>query len=93
MPVLDRIIHEPARLQIMALLNRVDQADFVAVSRGIMLTRGNLSAHMTRLEQAGYITVVKEFVGRVPRTRLRITPAGARAFTNYRRQILFCLED
>lgn len=91
--VLDRMIHEPARLKIMALLYREDRADFISVARRVMLTRGNLSAHMTRLEQAGYIHVAKEFIGRIPRTRMSITPAGASAFTRYRREILFWLED
>jgi len=92
-PVLNRLIHEPARLKIMALLYREEQVDFISVSRRVKLTRGNLSAHMSRLEEAGYIHIAKEFVDRIPRTRLRITRAGARAFLTYRREILFWLED
>ena len=88
---LDRIIHSPARLMILAYLSVVESADFVFLMRQTGLTRGNLSSHMSRLEDAGYIDVDKEFVDRKPLTLLRITGRGRTAFRKYRasmRQLL-----
>jgi len=82
---IDRTIHEPARLAILACLSVVDSADFLFVANQTGLTRGNLSSHMTRLEEAGYVEVKKEFVDRIPRTLLCITRAGRRALRDYRR--------
>ena len=83
-PVIDRLIHEPVRLEIMVLLCNVREADFLSACDRIDVTRGNLSSHMTRLADAGYIEVKKEFVGRTPRTRLRITTRGIEALRLYR---------
>lgn len=84
---LNRVLHEPGRLAIMALLTRCDSADFTTVMRDTGLTRGNLSTHMTRLESAGYVFVRKDFVDRVPRTLLVISPDGRRALAAYRRSL------
>ena len=84
---LDRTIHEPARLTVLAILSRVRSADFVYLARETGLTRGNLSSHMVTLERAGFVTVGKEFVGRIPRTTLRLTAAGRAAFGEYRRRM------
>ena len=59
---IDKLIHEPARLMILATLHAVETADFLFVERQTGLTRGNLSAHMSKLEAAGYIAITKEFV-------------------------------
>lgn len=83
----DRIIHEPARLKIMSVLAVVQSADFVYLQRETGLTGGNLSAQLTRLQDAGYIGIDKSFVGRVPRTLASITPAGRGAFATYRRYL------
>ncbi len=80
---IDRIIHEPARLMILALLYVVESGDFTFLMRQTGLTWGNLSSHMSKLEEAGYIEVEKEFVGRKPRTMLRLTDEGRAAFQEY----------
>jgi DNA-binding MarR family transcriptional regulator len=82
---IDRVIHEPARLMIMAHLYVVDSADFLFLMRQTGLTFGNLSSHMAKLEGAGYIEVVKDFVDRKPHTMLRVTARGRAAFEEYRR--------
>ena len=82
---IDRIVHEPARLAIMAHLAVLDEADFVYLMNETGLTRGNLSSHMSKLEEAGYITVQKTFAGKTPRTLLALTNAGRRALRGYRR--------
>ncbi len=92
---LDRIIHEPARLKIMTHLYIVEQGDFIYLMHQTGLTRGNLSTHMSKLEEAGYIEVIKEFVDRKPLTMLRLTSKGREAFQNYRRnmsQVMRALE-
>jgi len=81
---IDRLIHEPARLLIMAYLYVVEAADFLYLMNQTGLTFGNLSSHMTRLEEAGYIEVEKTFVDKRPNTRLRLTATGRRAFEEYR---------
>jgi len=84
---LDRLIHEPARLMILATLAVVESADFLFVMRQTGLTFGNLSSHMSKLEEAGYIEVEKRFVGKKPNTLLRLTTSGRKAFDDYRRQM------
>ncbi len=84
---IDRIVHEPARLAIMALLYVVDSADFTFLMNQTGLSWGNLSAHMSRLEEAGYIEVEKSFKGRRPNTTLRLTSTGRNAFRDYRQKL------
>jgi len=81
---IDRMIHEPARLLILAYLYLAEAADFIFLMRQTGLTKGNLSSHMNKLEEVGYIEVTKEFVDRKPRTLLRITNAGQAALQTYR---------
>ncbi|HVO76759.1 MAG TPA: transcriptional regulator [Candidatus Bathyarchaeia archaeon] len=80
---LDRVIHEPARLMIVAVLSAVESADFLFLARETGLTRGNLSTHLAKLEAAGYVDIRKEFVGKIPRTLARLTPAGRDALAAY----------
>jgi DNA-binding MarR family transcriptional regulator len=80
---IDRLIHEPARLMILALLFVVESGDFTFLMRQTGLTWGNLSSHMSKLEAAGYIEVEKEFVDKKPRTMLRLTDEGRAAFQEY----------
>jgi len=80
---IEKIIHEPARLMILATLHHVESADFLFVERQTGLTRGNLSSHMSKLEEAGYIEVQKKFVDRIPRTILKITDDGRSALLSY----------
>ena len=84
---LDRLIHEPARLQLLTLLLVVDEADFVYLADQTGLTAGNISSHMARLEAAGYVEVDKMFVDRRPRTVYRLTEAGRGAMAAYRAAI------
>lgn len=85
---IDRLIHEPARLMIMAYLYVVESADFLFLMHHTGLTPGNLSSHTSRLETAGYVEIVKEFKHRKPHTMLRLTDAGREAFQEYRKQIM-----
>jgi DNA-binding MarR family transcriptional regulator len=80
---IDRLVHEPARLAVMALLYVVDSADFTFLMNQTGLTWGNLSAHMSKLEEAGYLEVEKTFKGKRPNTMLRLTPQGRAAFKDY----------
>jgi len=80
----DRVIHEPARLMIVSLLSALEEADFVFLQRESQLTRGNLSSHLVRLEEAGYVKIEKTFRGKVPLTLCRLTRAGRSAFDAYR---------
>ena len=82
---LDRLIHEPARLLVVALLAELKAADFSFLQREAELSNGNLSSHMSRLEEAGYVNVEKRFVDRRPQTIYRLTPRGREAWTEYRR--------
>ena len=84
---LDRLIHEPARLVLMANLAVVEEADFVYLSRQTGFTAGNISSHMARLENAGYVELEKGFAGRRPRTVYRLTAAGREAFERYREDV------
>ena len=80
---LDRIIHEPARLAILTALNACRSADFLYLQRLTGLTKGNLSAHLSKLEAAGLILIDKEFVAKVPNTRLSLTRSGRTAITKH----------
>jgi DNA-binding transcriptional ArsR family regulator len=83
----DKLIHEPARLNIMAHLYVIESADFLFMMRQTGLTFGNLSAHMSKLENAGYIEIIKEFVGKKPHTMLKLTEQGKQAFKDYRKKM------
>ncbi len=84
---LDRTIHSPARLLILAYLAAVDSADFIFLMNQVGLTRGNLSSHLSKLEEVGYISVTKEFVERMPRTIIQLTDKGREAINHYREQM------
>ena len=84
---IDKIIHEPARLNILAHLYVIESADFLFMMRQTELTFGNLSAHMSKLETAGDIKIIKEFVGKKPHTMLKITGKGKQAFDDYKKQM------
>jgi DNA-binding transcriptional ArsR family regulator len=84
---LDRLIHEPARLLIVTILSTVESADFLFLQRETDLTKGNLSAHLSRLESAGYVNIEKTFKGKLPLTICKLTEAGQGAFDGYRQQM------
>ena len=87
MTALDRVIHEPARLTLVALLAGVKEADFLWLQRESDLTKGNLSSHLAKLEEAGYVEVEKTFRGKIPLTMLRLTRAGRSAFVDYKKAL------
>jgi DNA-binding transcriptional ArsR family regulator len=89
----DKLIHEPARLNIMAHLYVIESADFLFMMRQTGLTFGNLSAHMIKLENAGYIEIIKEFVGKKPHTMLKLTKNGRQAFDEYRKKMKQFFKD
>ena len=89
---IDRVIHEPARLLVMMYLAEVDWADFVFLQAASGLTWGNLSAHLAKLEEAGYIEVNKQFIQRKPHTMLRLSPIGRQALQDYRKTMKKALD-
>jgi DNA-binding MarR family transcriptional regulator len=90
---IDRLVHEPARLMLMAVLYVIDSADFTFLMNQTGMTWGNLSAHMTKLEEAGYLEVEKSFKGKRPNTMLRLTLQGRAAFQAYRLKMKQVLDD
>jgi DNA-binding HxlR family transcriptional regulator len=84
---IDRVVHEPGRLMIVALLSAVKQADFLYLQHETALNKGTLSSHLARLEEAGYVSIEKTFQGKIPRTLLQLTAAGRTAFEKYRRDL------
>jgi DNA-binding HxlR family transcriptional regulator len=83
LPELDRLIHERIRLGIVSALATNDSLSFNDLKRVLKTTDGNLSVHARKLEEAQYISCVKFFEGRVPRTEYRLTPTGRRALAEY----------
>ncbi len=90
---IDKLIHEPVRLSIIAHLAVLEAADALFLKNQIGLTWGNLSTHLKRLEDAGYIEVLKEFVDRKPVTSLKLTKSGREAFQNYRERMTGFLNE
>jgi DNA-binding MarR family transcriptional regulator len=84
---LDRVIHEPGRLMIVALLAVVKECDFLYLLHETEMSNGNLSSHLARLEAAGYVEIEKTYRGKVPLTLLRLTRAGRAAFEDYRKAL------
>ena len=75
-PALDRLVHEPGRLAILTVLSAVRDADFVFLQRATGLTKGNLSSHLTKLEDAGLVAIEKRFVRKKPNTNVALTATG-----------------
>jgi DNA-binding transcriptional ArsR family regulator len=90
---IDKLIHEPARLLIVSLLYVVESADFVFIKRQTDLTDGNLSSHLSKLEDADYVKVDKRFKGKKPQTLLSLTDNGRKAFEEYRKKMVQVLGD
>jgi len=90
---IDPLIHAPTRLKIMAYLSIVESADFSFLMRQTGITRGNLSVNLRKLEEAGYVSITKEFVDRIPRTLIRLTEAGSQAIQTYRENMQNVLND
>jgi len=82
--VFDDLIHQSLRLRLMVALHRIGQpADFITLRAQTQATDGNLGSHLTVLENAGYVEIIKDFVGRRPRTRATITAKGRAAFQGH----------
>jgi DNA-binding MarR family transcriptional regulator len=90
---MDRVIHEPARLMIMAVLYVVESGDFTFLMNQTGLTWGNLSSHVSKLEEAGYVEVEKSFQGKKPHTMFHLTDAGRAAFRAYRQNMMQLFGD
>jgi DNA-binding transcriptional ArsR family regulator len=90
---LDRVIHEPARLTIMLILGGVSEADFLYLQREGGFTQGNLSGHLAKLEDAGYVEIEKKFKGKVPLTVCSFTGKGKAAFSKYSQRLVKVLQS
>jgi DNA-binding transcriptional ArsR family regulator len=90
---LDRLIHEPARLTIMLILNGAGEADFLYLQREGGFTQGNLSGHLAKLEEAGYVAIEKKFKGKVPLTVCSLTGKGKAALSEYSQRMLGVLKS
>jgi DNA-binding MarR family transcriptional regulator len=87
-PDLDTVIHSPARLQIVSTLMLLEEADFVYLLNVTNFTRGNLSTHISKLEEAGYVKIEKTYRNKRPLTLLRLTEQGRNAYEIYRKTLL-----
>jgi DNA-binding MarR family transcriptional regulator len=90
---INQVIHASARLMVLTYLYVVESADYVYLLRLTGLTWGNLSTHLTKLEEAGYITIQKEFIGKKPHTTISLTPPGRTAFREYKKSMQQVLDD
>ena len=93
---IDPLIHAPSRLRVMTYLYVVDSIDFVYLKRVTGMSWGNLSTHLTKLEQAGYIRISKSFQDKKPKTMIQMTDEGRKAFRRYKddmQQVLGNLPD
>jgi DNA-binding transcriptional ArsR family regulator len=84
---LDRLVHEPARLALLTALTSCESADFPYLQRLTGLSKGNLSSHLSKLEEAGLVSVEKQFKGKTPHPLLRITPPGREAVERHWEQL------
>jgi DNA-binding MarR family transcriptional regulator len=80
---IDEVIHGRLRLGVMAVLAAAGEADFNTLKARLDATDGNLSVHLRKLEEAGYVAIDKSFSDRKPLTRVRLTAEGRKAFVAY----------
>ena len=85
------MIHEPARLSILTNLFVVEDANATYLLQQTRLTWGNLGSHLSKLEEAGYVSISKGFRGRQPQTTIALTPRGRAALVEYRRRLFEAL--
>lgn len=90
---IDDVIHGRIRLGIVAYLASAEVADFNELKSALEATQGNLSVHLRKLEEAGYVAIEKGFLGRKPQTRVRLTAAGRKAFSNYLKAMSRLIEE
>ena len=84
---LDRLVHEPGRLAILTVLSSVTDADFLFLQRTTGLTKGNLSSHLAKLEDAGLVRIDKRFIGKKPNTNVALTAKGKRRIAEHWEQL------
>jgi DNA-binding MarR family transcriptional regulator len=89
----DPLIHAPARLSVLTYLYVVDSSDFVFLKNMTGLTWGNLSTHLSKLEEAGYVAIEKQFRGKKPHTMIRLTGKGRAAFQAYKEHMQGVLDE
>lgn len=90
---IDQVIHASARLMVLTYLYVVESVDFVFLKNMTGLTWGNLSTHLTKLEESGYVAINKEFIGKKPHTTISLTKQGRTAFREYKRSLQQVLND
>jgi DNA-binding MarR family transcriptional regulator len=90
---INQVIHASARLMVLTYLYVVESADYVFLKRLTGLTWGNLSTHLTKLEETGYIAINKEFKGKKPHTTISLTKQGRTAFREYKKSLQQVLND
>jgi DNA-binding transcriptional ArsR family regulator len=86
-PAIDRLVHEPGRLAILTVLSAVKDADFVFLQRTTGLTKGNLSSHLGKLEEAGLVRIEKRFVRKKPNTNVALTAEGRNRIARHWEQL------
>ena len=84
---LNKLIHEPSRLKIIVQLYAVERTDFLYLKRQLGLTWGNLSVHLSKLEKAGYIEIIKSIVNKKTHTSVHLTSNGRSSFEEYRKSL------
>jgi DNA-binding transcriptional ArsR family regulator len=90
---IDHVIHAPARLTVLAHLYVVESADYVFLVRVTGLTWGNLSTHLGKLEEAGYVVITKGYRGKKPHSTIRLSEPGRIAFRKYKQSLQKVLND
>jgi DNA-binding MarR family transcriptional regulator len=90
---IDRVVHASARLMVLTYLYVVKSADYVFLTRLTGLTWGNLSTHLTKLEESGYVAIEKEFKGKKPHSVVHLTDEGRAAFREYKKSMQKVLDD
>lgn len=90
---INQVIHASARLMVLTYLYVVESADYTSLLRLTGLTWGNLSTHLTKLEEAGYITIHKTFIGKKPHSTISLTEQGRAAFREYKKSLQQVLDD
>jgi DNA-binding MarR family transcriptional regulator len=90
---IDQVIHAPVRLMVMTYLYVVESADFVFLRNVTGLSWGNLSTHLSKLEEAGYVDIEKTYRGKKPHTVIRLTDQGRTAFSDYKAELKVVLDD
>ena len=90
---IDRVIHAPARLMMMTYLYVVESVDFIFLMRLTGLTWGNLSSHLSKLEEEEYVNIEKQFIQKKSHTMVSLTEKGRQAFREYKQLLLQVLTD